>query len=296
MRVDLVIPFVDSTDPEWFSLYQKTFNENPIKKYRPNTDFLKYNLRSIAQNIPWIDTVHLIVMSESQIPNWINKENVNIVYHKDIIPEQYLPTFNSSTIELFQYKIPNLAEHYLVGNDDYFVVTPLLKEDFYTSDGVPKITWMKGINIENTTPWQSQVSKMYHFFVHNLAGDVIVPNHTYSPHTKQSWVQLWKEYSEALNNSITQKADGKNFCQYAAQYFLLSRQECTSGSIDGACYQFILPYVLCFMYDLISQSRQMLCLNDTCDDEGLINDDSPIYKKVINLLQECFPEKCKYEY
>ena len=25
-------------------------------------------------------------------------------------------------------------------------------EDFYTSDGVPKITWMKGINIENTTP------------------------------------------------------------------------------------------------------------------------------------------------
>jgi hypothetical protein len=171
-----------------------------------------------------------------------------------------------------------------------------LKEDFYTSDGVPKITWMKGINIENATPWQSQVSKMYHFFVHNLAGDVIVPNHTYSPHTKQSWVQLWKEYSEALNNSITQKADGKNFCQYAAQYFLLSRQECASGSVDGACYQFILPYVLCFMYDLISQSRQMLCLNDTCDDEGLINDDSPIYKKVINLLQECFPEKCKYEY
>jgi hypothetical protein len=52
MRVDLVIPFVDSTDPEWLSLYQKTFTENPIKKYRPNTDFLRYNLRSIAQNIP----------------------------------------------------------------------------------------------------------------------------------------------------------------------------------------------------------------------------------------------------
>ena len=59
---------------------------------------------------------------------------------KDFIPEKYLPTFNECTIELFQYKIPGLSEHYLVGNDDYLVTSPLTKDDFFTQDGTPKIT------------------------------------------------------------------------------------------------------------------------------------------------------------
>ncbi|WP_407192009.1 hypothetical protein [Citrobacter freundii] len=32
-----------------------------------------------------------------QIPSWIDTKNkkLNIVFHKDFIPEEYLPTFNS---------------------------------------------------------------------------------------------------------------------------------------------------------------------------------------------------------
>ncbi len=35
------------------------------------------------------------------LPSWLNKEHpkLNIVNHKDFIPEKYLPTFNSHAIE-----------------------------------------------------------------------------------------------------------------------------------------------------------------------------------------------------
>ena len=151
MRVDLIIPFVDSADELWACEYYKEFGESPMSKFRGNEEIFKCNLRSIAKYLPWINQVYVLVMSESQIPKWLNTSTVKIIYHKDFIPEKYLPTFNECTIELFQHKIPGLSEHYLVGNDDYLVTAPLSREDFFTDEGIPKITWNKGLNIENVT-------------------------------------------------------------------------------------------------------------------------------------------------
>ena len=60
MRIDVVIPFVDGSDPIWRELYKKEFNEDPIAKYRSNSDLFKYNLRSIAKNMPWINNLYII--------------------------------------------------------------------------------------------------------------------------------------------------------------------------------------------------------------------------------------------
>ena len=60
---------------------------------------------------------------------WINQENVNIVLHEMIIPQDLLPTFNSTTIEMFLPLIPDLAEHFIYGNDDIFVLKPTQPTD-----------------------------------------------------------------------------------------------------------------------------------------------------------------------
>lgn len=42
--------------------------------------------------------------------------------HKDIIPKEFLPTFNSVTIEFFLYNIPGLTEQFIYMNDDMYLL------------------------------------------------------------------------------------------------------------------------------------------------------------------------------
>ena len=49
----------------------------------------------------FIRTVHLVVSNIEQVPEWLDQSKVHVVLHKDIIPEDLLPTFNSTTIEMY---------------------------------------------------------------------------------------------------------------------------------------------------------------------------------------------------
>ena len=107
--VDLLITYVDGSDEEWRkNLIQYAKNSPDItmdratnpRRYRDLGTF-KYIFRGIDKFMPFVDRVTLIVSSESQVPKWINRENVRVVLHRDFIPKELLPTFNSCTIESF---------------------------------------------------------------------------------------------------------------------------------------------------------------------------------------------------
>ena len=72
--------------------------------------------------------------------------NLKLVDHKDIFNgyEQYLPTFNSCTIGSILFRIPNLSEHFIVFNDDTFLMRETRPSDFFI-DGLPIIRgkWMR---------------------------------------------------------------------------------------------------------------------------------------------------------
>lgn len=114
--MDAVISFVDMNDIEWQKLYyfyiQRNINASRFRYW----DFLRYVLRGIQYNIPFIENIYLILMQESQIPSWlnVNADNLHIVYHRDFIPKKYLPTFNSNTIELHLHKIPGLGKDFFI--------------------------------------------------------------------------------------------------------------------------------------------------------------------------------------
>ena len=138
-EIDLVVPYVDSSDPNWQKLFDKY---NPIKdieieainaknRFRGQGDFFKYWFRCVDKYLHWIHKIHFIVQSESQIPSWLDRSKVNIVYHKDFIPEEYLPTFNSTTIEMFLWNIKDLSEYFLYANDDIFPFGKLRPEYFF---------------------------------------------------------------------------------------------------------------------------------------------------------------------
>lgn len=86
--------------------------------------------------MPFIRTVHLIVSNIEQVPEWLDQSKVHVVLHKDIIPEDLLPTFNSTTIEMYLHKIDGLSEHFIYSNDDMLAINALSQENFF-KDGLP---------------------------------------------------------------------------------------------------------------------------------------------------------------
>lgn len=141
--VDLVYSWVDGNDPEWLSKRNALIGEsesdsavNCDGRYANNEE-LKYSIRTAARYAPWIRNIFIV--TDNQTPSWLDIKNpkIKIIDHRDFIPAEYLPTFNSVVIEHHLHNIPGLAEHFLYANDDMFFNRPVSKSDFFTSEGMP---------------------------------------------------------------------------------------------------------------------------------------------------------------
>lgn len=140
--IDAIYTWVDGADPAHAAKRARYQPSVPSLHAKGETLFrdtqeLRYSLRSLAQYAPWIRRVHLV--TDGQRPAWLRSEHpgIQIVDHAEIIPPQYLPTFNSHVIEAFLHRIPGLAEHYLYFNDDFFLTAPAGSGDFFTPNGMP---------------------------------------------------------------------------------------------------------------------------------------------------------------
>lgn len=145
MEIDFVYLWVDGNDPKWqakrnafIGKTQKQSAVNCEGRYA-NNDELKYSLRSINLYAPWIRKIFIV--TDGQTPQWLDTSNpkIKIIDHKEIMPAQSLPCFNSCVIEHFIHRIPGLAEHFLYGNDDMFINKPVTPDMFFTTDGLPII-------------------------------------------------------------------------------------------------------------------------------------------------------------
>ncbi len=140
-KIDIVIPWVDGSDPEWQQEFRKYRSiatgrdDNSEIRYR-DWDNLQYLFRGIEKFAPWVRKVHFI--TTGQMPKWLNLNapKLNFVRHEDFIPKEYLPTFSVRPIELNLHRIEGLSEQFIYFNDDYFLLRPVKPERFFRN-GLP---------------------------------------------------------------------------------------------------------------------------------------------------------------
>ena len=105
--IDIVIPWLNPTK-KWYETY-KLYRENEEEGRIRDLNTIRPAIKSIIKNLPWIRYIWLIVYDEEQIANldWeeLKNEKIKIVYHKDIIPNEFLPNFNSFLTLNYVYKI-----------------------------------------------------------------------------------------------------------------------------------------------------------------------------------------------
>ncbi|NSY19990.1 stealth conserved region 3 domain-containing protein [Neorhizobium sp. AL 9.2.2] len=133
--IDAVYTWVNSSDPAWRKSFEEHFSSKFVDRDRfSQSDELRYSLRALVQFAPWIRTIY--ILSNCPPPSWfVRTAKVVWVPHEDVIPEQYLPTFNSHAIETFLHRIPNISENFIYLNDDFFVSDFVKRKDFFSDFG-----------------------------------------------------------------------------------------------------------------------------------------------------------------
>lgn len=184
--IDLVYMWVDGNDPDW-QAKRLSYKDNKVNNIAENAsaarwrnnDELRYSLRSAEMYAPWIN--HIYIVTDNQRPAWLceNHPRVTIVDHRTIFPADALPVFSSSAIESCIYKIPELSEHFILGNDDTLFSAPTTPDVFFNTDGTP-IVRVKHFNRKRNYAvgsYHRMVVRMQDM-VHEQTGTLI----KYSPH------------------------------------------------------------------------------------------------------------------
>lgn len=143
MEIDFVVTWVDMHDPKWqeeFNRYSGNADneKNGVSEARfRDYGFLKYWFRGIEKFAPWVRKIHFI--TSGQTPEWLDTTNpkLHLVDHKDFIPHEFLPTYNSVVIERYMYRIEGLSDHFVYFNDDFYIINEISPERFFRN-GKPR--------------------------------------------------------------------------------------------------------------------------------------------------------------
>ena len=157
--VDAVITWVDGSDEKLANKKTKYLSgEKESKIQNVKTRYnqvgeIEYVIKSIIKFAPFINNIFIV--TDSQSPKIIDdsnswrkeyREKLKVVDHKVIFRDfiEFLPTFNSTTIETMLHYIPNLSEHFIYFNDDMFLIKPT-KISHWFKNGIPIVSgkWKK---------------------------------------------------------------------------------------------------------------------------------------------------------
>lgn len=290
--IDIVIPYVDATDPEWQERYRiasgKTDSQENCR-FR-NWDNFQYLFRGIEKNMPWVQRVHLVIQSESQIPNWLNTENdkLHIVYHDDYIPSELLPTFNTNAIELFMHRIPGIATRFIIFNDDVFPLAPLEVDNFF--DGLKPRIAQKSARIGSREGQYWEI----------LRNNIRVLRQYYPQFTGYRNAHITHNILKPVMDEIVERClpiildglrvsklrDGRNCSIQLVKDYTVLTHRASIPNIKSA--------ELCLSDGkrIGNPKAQIVCCNDN---EEIINDFKRLKADVNTYLQKKLPEKSSFE-
>lgn len=291
--MDAVITYVNGLDPQWRKEYAEAVGgEAMVKRYR-DWGTLKYLLRGIEKHIPSVENVFLLVSGESQIPEWADRSNLKTVTHRDIIPGKFLPTFNSTTIEMFMHLIPGLGEEFLYFNDDMFPVMDCPKEDFFR-DGKSVIGFTHHLFAGGGYKKRVRNSDRQARKALGISPSVLFvrPQHTCSPMLKSRSREIYDFSREKIFEVVSPLRTDHNFNQYLFLDYLYFSGLTVRGKISNKHLSPAVHTPARITSYIDRPSRKMICINDV----HLSEEDFTRYRDaVLRAFERHFPEKSRFE-
>lgn len=298
-NIDLIISYVNGADHEWYREFvraTKTHNATSVRFRTWGT--LKYLLRGVEKYMPFIRNVVLVLAMPSQVPAWLNTnaKNLRIVYHKDFIPTQFLPTFNSCTIESFFWNIPDLADRVIYFNDDMFPVGDMHEIDFFTGD-TPHIRFKDPETYSERNIFVSQSRSGMNMITNALGlsdyatGKVLLPFHISQAITKSGLNAIRDLCADTIYKSVSKLRLPNNVNQYIYAYYQYFTDNYVNITVNYKYFEIKDSTLDHIISELNTEKYQMICLNDS----DKIKDYAKSRYKLCQGFEIKFPNKSKYE-
>ncbi len=292
--MDIVITYVCGEDPQWQDDYARTLDVPPIEKRYRDMGTLKYLLRGIEKYMPSVERVFLAVSRDSQVPGWVNREEVHVVRHDEFIPGEYLPTFNSTAIEMFLHRIPSLGERFLYFNDDFFPVGPISEDDCFPG-GRPRTGFSTILFSPTDYLKRCRNSDALSRKILGLSPSPLFvrPQHNCSPMLRSVNGKVFEMAREDILSSITTVRSPRNINQYLFLDYMLhsgiairQRQKAKFFSLGFRKAEDVASFIL------DSGGVSLLCLNDAkMPPEKYLRSRDVL----LEAFQRKFPQKSRFE-
>lgn len=310
IEIDLVYLWVNGNDPVWrakrnafIGNTSENSSTNCEGRYADNNEF-KYSLRSIEKNAPWIRNIHIV--TDNQTPDWLDTSNprIRIVDHKDIMPKEVLPCFNSALIEKFLHNIPGLAEQFLYSNDDTFLLSEVAPNDFFMPDGYPiirlkskrfrKLRWFLDKRLLKKTPSTYRVTI-------NLASKIVnkkygvyysgVPHHNIDAYLKSDCRRVSEEVlcKEFHSNWKNQVRNDDDIQRIVYSYIALAEKHGHLKYVTAKESLVVKIHKAKDFRKLQEYKPTFLCMNDS----ELASDNDR--QRTKEILEHLFPDKSEFE-
>ncbi len=190
--IDAVISWVDGYDPEYqaklnaFCLAQGLSPKVAIEPTRyQQWNEIYYCLLGLMRNLPWLRRIYILTNAQTpsaleQLPDTAFRNKIKIIDQNVLLNALNVrtPIFNSLGVEWLIWHIPNLSEQFLYLNDDFFVIRPVHREDFFRQDRLV----LRG-------DWKTQTS---HKWINRMKAICHIPLPKLDPH------RAWQEKSAQM--------------------------------------------------------------------------------------------------
>src|SRR5690554_1997522 len=309
-EIDLVYLWVDGSDPAWlakknrFLGIEHDLREEATSKARSaDNGELKYSLRSMEKNAPWVRKVFIV--TDEQVPEWqdTRNEKVEIVDIRQLLPPESLPCYNSVVIEHFLWKIPSLGEYFLYANDDMFFNKPVSPGFFFTPDGFPVVRLQRAPFGKWRNILKNKLgiyTNIYRKTIHRSAllvekkfGKYIsaIPHHNIDAYRKSDYrnaveIDFKEEIAATFNHHLRSENDIQRII-YLYYALALRRGSLHFVRRDESCR--IRLHKPDYMFFINKYSPSLFCLNDS---HRATDEDR---KRVEPFLKNMFPERSSFE-
>ena len=291
--MDAVITFVDGSDPLWREDFRRMLDVPVLEKRYRDWGLLRFLFRGIEMHLPFVRKVFLVVARDSQVPAWVDREQVNVVLHGQIIPPEYLPTFNSCTIEMFLHRIPGLDERYLYFNDDMFPMTDCTEEDFFP-EGHPAMGFAR-------CRWDRSLFKRQCLNSDRLARRAagveagkgfLRPEHICSPMLRSACETAFAAVEPEINGSLSPLREMKNVNQYFFLDYMLFSGIALDRRIPKRHFSLAAASANRICFFLEQPDRKMVCINDVKMSTERFQ---AVRRKILLAFERHFPQRSRFE-